>query len=455
MLAYNGICTPIPGSVSPTCHTYRCEAVPTGGARSPTGAAMAAKRSTFGAIAKLPSGRFRARYRSDGQWVNAEVTFTTKTDARLWLDGQRTDLTRGALKAPKRCRYTVDEYGAQWIRQRPKLKASTRAQYELDWRLHVSPWLGTMRLDKLTPDGVRQWNAQLAEHLESQLTQQRDEQLAREATKQAAATKRGRAYVPRGPSTATKRDGSATVARAYRLLRSVLSTAVTDELLPANPCRIQGAGTARSAERPTLALPEVDALAAAVPDRYAMLAHLLAWSGVRIGEAAALQRRDLDLNPDTPTVTVRERTYLVSGVYELDTPKSRAGLRTVALPPHLVGPLQLHLDEYTAAEPTGLVFTTATGGTVLSTYSQVFSRALARIGRTDVRVHDLRHTGMTFAAQAGASLAELKQRLGQSSTAAAEIYLHTNIDHGREVANRMSEQAASQDNVVPLRRATR
>jgi integrase len=163
----------------------------------------------------------------------------------------------------------------------------------------------------------------------------------------------------------------------------------------------------------------------------------------------------LDLNPDTPTVTVRERTYLVSGVYELDTPKSRAGLRTVALPPHLVGPLQLHLDEYTAAEPTGLVFTTATGGTVLSTYSQVFSRALARIGRTDVRVHDLRHTGMTFAAQAGASLAELKQRLGQSSTAAAEIYLHTNIDHGREVANRMSEQAASQDNVVPLRRATR
>lgn len=416
---------------------------------------MTRKRSTFGSIAKLPSGRFRARFQRDGQWVNADVTFTSKTDAQLWLDSQRTDLTREAWRAPKRSRYTLDDYGKQWIRQRPKLKASTRAQYELDWRLHVSPYLGSVRLDKLTPDAVRQWNAELAEHLAVQLDEQRQQQLARGAARQAAATKRGRTYTPRGPSTATKRDGSATVARAYRLLRTVLTTAVTDELLPANPCRIHGAGTARAAERPTLSLPEVDALAAAVPDRYAALVQLLAWSGVRIGEAAALQRRDLNLDPDTPTLTVRERAYRVAGVYELDTPKSRAGLRTVALPPHLVPLLQQHLDTYTAPTTTGLVFTTGNGGTVLSTYSQVFARALGRIGRTDVRPHDLRHTGMTFAAQSGASLAELKQRLGQSSTAAADIYLHTTKDHGRDVANRMSELIASQDNVVPLRTRVR
>lgn len=416
---------------------------------------MAGKRSTFGAITKLPSGRFRARYKREGQWVNAEVTFTSRTDAQLWLDSQRTDLTREAWRAPKRSRYTVDEYGTQWIRQRPKLKASTRAQYELDWRLHVAPYLGSVRLNKLTPDMVRQWNAELAEHLALQLAEQRQQQIARGTAKQIRAEHRGRSYTPRGPSTATKRDGTATVARAYRLLRTVFTTAVTDELLPANPCRMRGAGTSRAAERPTLSLPEVAALAAAVPDRYSALVHLLTWSGVRIGEAAALQRRDLDLSTDTPTLSVRERTYLVSGVYELDTPKSRAGLRTVALPPHLVPLLQQHLDSYTGADSTALVFTTATGGTVLSTYSQVFGRALARVGRHDVRPHDLRHTGMTLAAQSGASLAELKQRLGQSSTAAAEIYLHTTRDHGRDVANRMSELAGTQNNVVPLLRSAR
>jgi hypothetical protein len=38
---------------------------------------------------------------------------------------------------------------------------------------------------------------------------------------------------------------------------------------------------------------------------------------------------------------------------------------------------------------------------------------------------------MTLAAEAGASLAELKHRLGQSTTQAAEIYLHATVDHGR------------------------
>lgn len=64
------------------------------------------------------------------------------------------------------------------------------------------------------------------------------------------------------------RDGSATVARAYRLLRAILQTAVDDELLLRNPCRLPGAGTPKSTERTVLAISEVDDLAAVVPDHY-------------------------------------------------------------------------------------------------------------------------------------------------------------------------------------------
>jgi hypothetical protein len=64
--------------------------------------------------------------------------------------------------------------------------------------------------------------------------------------------------------------------------------------------------------------------------------------------------------------------------------------------------------------------------------------------------------GMTLAAEAGASLAELKHRLGQSTTQAAEIYLHATVDHGRRIAERMDELAQEPSNVRGMKsRSTR
>lgn len=393
---------------------------------------MAVKRSGFGSIEQLQSGRYRARYKVQGQSFTAPRTFQNKTDAQLFLRDQELELARGTWRAPNRTVKTVESYGTQWIERHSDLKNSTRQLYRQTFRDHISPYLGHIRLDKVTPDTVRDWHAELKAHLAVKLQEQ-------------AST--GRA--------SQVRDGSSTVARSYRLLRSIFATAVEDELLPRNPCRIKGAGNAKSAERPTLTLPEVEQLTELTPDRYKALVQLLVWSGIRIGEAAALQRRDIQLTGNAPTLTVRERAYKVSGVYELDTPKSKAGVRTIALPPHLVPRLSEHLDTFTRPEPAALVFTTRTGANMLNSCSQSLRRYLDEIGRTDVRVHDLRHTGMTLAAQAGASLPELKHRLGQSTTAAAAGYLHSTQDHGRRVAQRMSELADTQENVTPIRRAVK
>jgi len=56
---------------------------------------------------------------------------------------------------------------------------------------------------------------------------------------------------------------------------------------------------------------------------------------------------------------------------------------------------------------------------------------------------------------AGASLGELKHRLGQSTTQAAAIYLHATVDHGRRIAERMDELAAAPSNVRPIGRSAR
>ena len=59
-----------------------------------------------------------------------------------------------------------------------------------------------------------------------------------------------------------------TTAKAYRLLKAILNTAVDDAIIRRNPCRIKGAGQEASAERPVLTIAEVYAPADAIDQRY-------------------------------------------------------------------------------------------------------------------------------------------------------------------------------------------
>ncbi|WP_268245614.1 tyrosine-type recombinase/integrase [Planomonospora parontospora] len=51
--------------------------------------------------------------------------------------------------------------------------------------------------------------------------------------------------------------------------------------------------------------------------------------------------------------------------------------------------------------------------------------------------HGLRHTGNTLAASAGASIRELMERMGHSSTRAEMIYQHSTDERQREVARKL------------------
>lgn len=392
------------------------------------------RRGGFGTVERLPSGRFRARWRDpSGRRVTAEQTFPTTADARAFLATVEADLLRRTYRAPRRVVETLSTYGARWLTMRPGLKDSTRHQYAIDFRRHVEPYLGPLLLDQIEPDRVRSWHAALSADLRTKL--------APDAS---------------WPSRAGRRDGSATVARSYRLLRAILQTAVDDALLLRNPCRLAGAGEPRSAERPTLTVAELASLAAVVPDRYRALVLMAGFSGLRAGELAALRLRDLELGGGHPEVRVTRRLYRVAGHLTLDAPKSEAGGRTVALPAFIAAELRRHLDEHRQdAAPDDLVFLTAGGGEILDTYSQILRRGLDKIGRPDCRGHDLRHSAMTAAAEHGATLATLMQMAGHSTPAAAQRYQHATAEHSRRVAVAMDATAAAAvaaDNVVPLSR---
>ena len=87
-----------------------------------------------------------------------------------------------------------------------------------------------------------------------------------------------------------------TTAKAYRLLKAILNTAVDDGIIRRNPCRIKGAGQEASAERPVLTITEVYALADAIDQRYRALVLLGTFASLRWAELAALRPSDIDLS---------------------------------------------------------------------------------------------------------------------------------------------------------------
>ena len=86
-------------------------------------------------------------------------------------------------------------------------------------------------------------------------------------------------------------------AHSYALLKSILATAVTDELLDANPCRIRGAGqTAWVRKIRPATLQELEILTGAMPERLKLTVPLATWLALRFGEMIELRRYDVDLD---------------------------------------------------------------------------------------------------------------------------------------------------------------
>jgi integrase len=364
------------------------------------------RRAGFGSVRRLPSGRIQARYTGpDGITHTAPTTFSTKGDAEAWLAIQRAAITLGkwrpASQDGQESQTTFAEYAETWLRDRA-LKPRTRAHYRQLLDRQLLPRFGTLRPASITPEAVRDWHART------------------------------------GTGTPTLR------AHCYSLLRAILTTAVQDGLLPANPCHIRGAGNAKTVHkiRPA-SVAELEALVSAMPERYQVMTLLAAWCGLRFGELTELRHKDVDLS--LGVLRVRRAVSRVDGECVVGAPKSDAGVRDVAVPPHLIPALRDHLHSLAKGRDTLLFPAAGDSSRHLAPASlyRVFYRARAEAGRPDLRWHDLRHTGAVLAAQTGATLSELMGRLGHSTPQAALRYQHVAGGRDAEIAAALSRIASS------------
>ncbi len=357
----------------------------------------------FGSIRALPSGRFQVRYQgTDGLRHRAPMTFSSRPEARRWLSMVEADLVRGSWEAEDIDGEPLGLYAARWIVERPNLSERSVAMYQGLLRLHISPHLGSTGIRRLTAAMIRTWRQGLLD----------------------------------------VGVGASTVAKAYRLARSVLNTAADDELIRRNPCRIKGAGEEHPAERPILSLAEVMKLAKSIDPRFRMLVLLAAFGSLRWGELMGLLRSDFDL--DLGLVHVQRSVVLVGAQQLIKRPKTAAGVRTVALPRWLMPELREHFETFSEAGHKGRVFVGPTGvSPARPNFSPIWARALVRAGLTGIHFHDLRHTGNHFAALSGASTRELMGRMGHVSVNAALVYQHRTASRDRAIADAMDAMIAA------------
>ena len=290
------------------------------------------QRRGFGKIRRLRSGRWQASYvgpdsvRHTARTPdNRPLTFTTRQDAGGWLALRQAEILRGAWlppaePAPKPAApQTLGGYATGWLAGRD-LAGSTRRLYRVTLANQILPALGKVPLTEITPARVRDWHARLR-----------------------------------------TQTGPRQRAAAYALLRTILATAVADDIIAGNPCRVRGAGAAKRA-RPIhpATLAELEAIVTAMPPRYRLMVLLAAWCELRFGELAELRRADIDLRAGV--VRVRRGVARTDDGRQVKDPKSEAGKRDVTIPPDLMPLVHEHLIEHAGRGQDALLFPAASGG---------------------------------------------------------------------------------------------
>ncbi len=394
-------------------------------------AARKPKPRPWGQVEHLPSGLYRARYTGpDRKRHDGPRLFDAKIDALAWLEEQRLAIRDGRWTAEdaesqrEHRGQTLGEYAVRWLdtrlnRHGEPLRARTRVEYE---RLLRAP-------DPIDPDDKGGPLAELAAMPLRSLTAEKVSRWYRD-------------QLATGRQTQT--------ARAYGLLVAITKTAVQEKAMSENVCQVRGGGRASTGKRVEPPTPvELQKIVDAIAPRYRAAVLIAAWAGTRYGELTELRRKDItivrgtDRQVQSIVVNVSRAVTNTTGVgFTVGKTKSEAGVRSIALPPHIFDVVLEHLKTFTADFPESLLFPAKDGVTHLSqtAFYKRWDAARSAAGRDDMPFHALRHYGATRAALAGATLKELQTRLGHSTIAAAMRYQHT-AGRDEELARRMSELA--------------
>jgi integrase len=332
-------------------------------------------------------GTWRARW-TDPWGRQVSKTHKTKTQADAYYRRMLGDMARGDYIDPRLGRITLERWADEWLQGARNLSRGGHDTYRRDLDRHILPVLGKVPVGRLSG-----------------------------------------ADIDRYLSTVGLGLAPSTVHRHYRTLHRMLAVAVRRGIIPRNPAEHIEPPRVPKTERTALTIAQVDDLADVITPRYRAWVYTMAYGGLRWSESVGLRRARVDV----PTVRVTEQLiHRGRGEWERNQPKTGKG-RVVTLPGFAADELATHLDRYSLPGPDGLVFPTSRGTPIQSPSftANVFKRALRKAGLPDIRIHDLRHTAVSLAIDAGANIKVSQARAGHAS---ASLHLDT-YGHRYEAAD--------------------
>ncbi len=358
---------------------------------------------------------FKARLMVEGQLVSQN--FLTEEGAQLHLEG----LVKRSLKygiSPDKSKTTWKELADAFLeaKELEGLKKTTLSDYRRCLR-YCSGW-DKIAVQRLTADHV---------------------------TRVLSALKKG--VGTRTPLC------SKTLRNHYGTIHAILGFGVAREILERNVTDLIKPPSADGPPPRALGTVQVESFLRALEgERTEALFWVILSTGLRKGEAVGLKWGDVDLT--TGVVTIKRRLVRVDGQMDMDTPKSKAGLRTVVLPEPALEKLKAwkirqdveRNSHGEAWREEGWIFTGWKGGRYAGKYieprtvNDYLDVILEKADLPHVTVHDLRHTFCTWLLSQGVSVKDVQEAAGHSRPSVTYNLYHASVPGASQrVADKMGQ----------------
>jgi integrase len=308
---------------------------------------------------------------------------------------------------------TLEDFFAQHLEHlekvQGKISSLTRNDYAAQFRRHISPVLGQVRLRDLKPTDIANWQGSLI----------------------------------------AKNLGPRSLEYTHRILKAALEFASRLKLITGNPAADVPAPKKVKPEKQSYTKDEARAyLTAASGLRLGALFLLVLTTGIRRSEVLGLRWQDLD--PETLEIHIRQRIrWKPGGGFDVDVPKTARSRRSIPISGEVMNALeQLREDQSLQCahvleqwQEYGLIFTARNGNPLHSaTLAAMHEAIIVRAGIKRLTFHELRHSFTSLARAAGVDPKAISDILGHHSVAfTMDFYQHLFEDQRREVARSAEE----------------
>lgn len=249
-------------------------------------------------------------------------------------------------------------------------------------------------------------------------------------------------------------DAPKTYKRFMRYTNNVLNYGINNlELISKNPMNKVIPPKAKNKPKPFTDFYSKDELNIFLRDakeynfKYFVFFRLLAYSGMRKGEALALKWSDINFKDNTISINKDVTVGLNNELYE-DTPKTENSFRTLDMDPATMKYLKewrlkqqktmLKLG-YNFLNSDNLLFSTINNGYLSMSKPRQWNVAICKKYKLRrIKIHGFRHTHASLLFEAGASMNEVKARLGHADiNTTMNIYTHVTDDQKKDTANKL------------------